>query len=318
MPAWRTTQWGVWSDLNALLSAPKSEIALLPNFLCVGAQKSGTTTLYEILKGHPDVFLPRKIKETKFFVLEEKYVKGKAWYEREFFSEWNGEPAAGEIDPAMMFEEKSAQRIFDTLGRNTKLIFIFRNPASRAYSHYLMSRRKGFEELPFDEAIEKESDRLKNEPGKKFNFSYLSRGFYAAQVSRFLPFFPKENMLFLVFEDDFIKNRKATFGHIQQFLGVKQVELNLDIRSNEAAVPKSKALHDLTRKRNPLRSVAGKLLPRKVRRGIQKFLSGTNTEAVSNPKLDPRRERELIQRYFIGDIHQLETITGRDLSSWYT
>jgi hypothetical protein len=59
----------------------------LPNFLCVGAQKSGTTTLYEILKTHPDIFLPRKIKETKFFVYEENLQKGKEWYEKEFFSE---------------------------------------------------------------------------------------------------------------------------------------------------------------------------------------------------------------------------------------
>ena len=290
---------------------------MLPNFLCVGAQKSGTTTLYEILREHPDVFLPRKIKETKFFVLEEKFARGKAWYEKEFFSEWKNEIAVGEIDPAMMFEEKSAQRIFETLGKNVKLIFIFRNPASRAYSHYLMSQRKGFEELPFDEAIEQEKERLQKEPGKKYNFSYLARGYYAAQVQRFIQLFGKEHMLFLVFEDDFIKNRKSTFDRIQEFLGVKRVELNLDIRSNEAAAPKSKTLHDLTRKKNPLRSVAGKLLPKSVRRGIQKFLSGSNAEAVINPKLDPRREKEIIQRYFMDDIHQLEKIIGRDLSTWY-
>src|ERR1044071_2192855 len=99
---------------------------MLPNFLGVGAQKAGTTTLYEILKQHPDIFLPKKIKETKFFVYEEKFQKGRAWYEKEFFSEWNGEKAVGEIDPAMIFEEKSAQRIFDALGKNMKLIFIFR------------------------------------------------------------------------------------------------------------------------------------------------------------------------------------------------
>src|SRR5437868_3900524 len=104
----------------------------LPNFLCVGAQKAGTTTLYEILKQHPDIFLPKKIKETKFFVYEEKFQRGKTWYEKEFFSEVKNEKAFGEIDPAMMFEEKSAQRIFDTLGKDVKLIFVFRNPVARA------------------------------------------------------------------------------------------------------------------------------------------------------------------------------------------
>ncbi len=124
-----------------------ARLMALPNFLCVGAQKAGTTTLYEILKQHPDIFLPQNIKETKFFVYDEKYEKGVQWYQKEFFSEWNGQKAIGEVDPAMMFEEKSAQRIFDTLGNNVKLIFIFRNPVARAYSHYLMSQRKGAEDL---------------------------------------------------------------------------------------------------------------------------------------------------------------------------
>ena len=52
----------------------------VPNFLCVGAQKAGTTTLYEILKQHPDIFLPQQVKETKFFVYEEKFQKGLAFY----------------------------------------------------------------------------------------------------------------------------------------------------------------------------------------------------------------------------------------------
>lgn len=290
----------------------------LPNFLCVGAQKAGTTTLYEILKQHPDIFLPRKIKETKFFVYDEKFAKGIQWYEKEFFSEWKNQKAVGEVDPAMMYEEKSAQRIFDSLGTNVKLIFIFRNPVSRAYSHYQMSRQKGFEELSFDEALAIENQRLKSDPEKKFNFSYFSRGFYSHQVERFLNFFPDENFLFLVFEDDFIKNRKATFDKIQNFLGVNYAPLDLDIRSNEAAKPKSKELHNLTRKKNPLRSVLGKLLPKPLRRSVQKFLTGRNTELIQNPRLDPKRERELIQQYFIEEIHRLEKMIHRDLSTWYS
>lgn len=136
----------------------------VPNFLCVGAQKAGTTTLYEILKQHPDIFLPQQVKETKFFVYEEKFQKGLAFYEKEYFSEWNSQSAIGEVDPAMMFEELAAQRIHHTLGEQVKLIFIFRNPVSRAYSHYLMSQRKGFEDHSFEEAIAAEQERLKSKP----------------------------------------------------------------------------------------------------------------------------------------------------------
>ena len=94
--------------------------------------------------------------------------------------------------------------------------------------------------------------------------------------------------------------------------------LDLDIRSNEAATPKSKALHELTRKKNPLRSVLGKLLPKSARRGVQKFLGGKNTESVQNSRLDPKRERELIQHYFMEDIQRLEKMIHRNLSTWYS
>jgi len=93
-----------WNNLSFIFSftngyfCDASKEKMLPNFLCVGAQKAGTTTLYEILKQHPDIFLPKKIKETKFFVFEEKYQKGKAWYESAFFSEWKNEHAVGEVD----------------------------------------------------------------------------------------------------------------------------------------------------------------------------------------------------------------------------
>lgn len=290
----------------------------VPNFLCVGAQKAGTTTLYEILKQHPDIFLPQTVKETKFFVYEEKYNKGIGFYEKEYFSEWKSQQAVGEVDPAMMFEEQAAQRIYNTLGRDVKLIFIFRNPVSRAYSHFLMSQRKGFEELAFEEAIAAEKDRLKNNPSQKFNFSYLSRGYYTSQVERFLKFFNKEDMLFLVFEDDFIKNRKETFDRIQDFLGIERISLNLQIKSNEAAAPRNKALHDLTRKKNPVRRLLGKIVPAPLRKQLQQFISSKNAATLENARLDKKREQELTDQYFIEDIHALEKLIQRDLHTWYS
>jgi hypothetical protein len=290
----------------------------VPNFLCVGAQKAGTTTLYEILKQHPDIFLPQQVKETKFFVYEEKFQKGLAFYEKEYFSEWNSQSAIGEVDPAMMYEELAAQRIHNTLGEQVKLIFIFRNPVSRAYSHYLMSQRKGFEDLSFEEAIVAEQERLRANPAQKFNFSYFSRGFYTEQVNRFKKFFREENMLFLVFEDDFIKNRKETFDRIQDFLGVKRMALNLQIKSNEAAAPKNKAIHDLTRKKNPLRNLLAKIIPSGARKQLQRFIAGKNAKAVEQPRLDKLKEQELIHQYFISDIQELEKLIHRDLHTWYS
>ena len=289
----------------------------LPNFLCVGAQKAGTTTLYEILKKHPDIFLPQQVKETKFFVYPEKYAKGVKFYEEEFFSEWNDERAIGEVDPAIMFEEKSAQRIHETLGDKVKLIFIFRNPVARAYSHYLMSQRKGFEDLTFEKAVEAEQERLTSNPSQKYNFSYFTRGYYTTQLDRFRKYFPDQNMLFLVFEDDFINDRKKSFDRIQDFLGVRKVELDLEVHSNVAAAPKVKAIQDLTKKKNPVRKIVGALLPKEAKKSLQQFIAQKNSAAVENPRLDKARQKELIEKFFINDIRELEKMIHRDLSTWY-
>ena len=66
----------------------------------------------------------------------------------------------GEVDPEYMYFNYIPKRIFDTLGADVKLIFLLRNPIDRAFSHYLMSKRRGYEDYPFSEAILMEKDRI--------------------------------------------------------------------------------------------------------------------------------------------------------------
>ncbi|MCS6991196.1 MAG: sulfotransferase domain-containing protein [Chitinophagales bacterium] len=290
---------------------------MLPNFLCVGAQKSGTTTLDQILRQHPDIFLPRKVKETKFFVFADRYARGVRWYEQEFFADWQGQKAVGEVDPAIMFEEQAASRIRETLGTEVKLIFLLRNPATRAYSHYLMSRRRGWETLSFSEALRAEPQRLKQDPEHRLRFSYLARGFYASQVERFLRSFPRSHLLFLIMEEDFIRNREKTFHRIQEFLNVPVRKLNLDIRRNEAADVRFSWLQQLVRARGWLRSAAATLLPRRLRRRLHQAAEQWFTAPARDPHLSTELTLQLIHQYFLEDIHRLETLIDRDLSCWY-
>ncbi len=290
---------------------------MLPNFLCVGAQKSGTTTLYEILRHHPEIFLPRKVKETKFFVYDDKYALGKQWYEQQYFSEYAGQPAVGEVDPAIMFEIPAAQRIYDTLGPATRLIFLLRNPATRAYSHYLMSCRKGYEHLPFDQALHEEAQRLETDRSHRFQYSYLSRGYYSVQIKRFLSLFPRENMLFLIMEQDLIRNRKDTFDRLQDFLGVGRYPLDLSIRSNEASEPRSKWLQGMLRGQHPLRRAVGTVLPPTMRRWLHRTLDRRNRRPALQPQLDSATVHRLLHTYFMHDIEELEQIIRRPLHIWY-
>ncbi|MCK4911140.1 MAG: sulfotransferase domain-containing protein, partial [Thermodesulfovibrionales bacterium] len=119
-----------------------------PNFLCVGAQKAATTTIFEVLKQHPDVYI-HPAKEIHFFDSDDIYNRGMQWYLETYFKNINHKKAIGEMTPSYMFIENVPERIYKCIGNKVKLIFTYRNPADRAYSHYLMNVMRGLETEPF-------------------------------------------------------------------------------------------------------------------------------------------------------------------------
>ena len=323
----------ILDDLTAyqeptILQTVKELKMQLPVFICVGAQKSGTTLLHDILKQYNQVFLPKK-KETKFFQLDEKYNHGLNYYQSEFFKNSQSSQTLGEIDPDYMYFDYIPERIYQTLGQNIKIIFILRNPAKRAYSHFLMSKKKGFEKLSFDEAIKNEKKRLLIDDSQKelyksatHNYSYIDRGYYTKQINRFLKFFPKENMLFLHFEEDLIANREKTIASILEFIGLDSSleQLDLDIKSNEKSQYKSRKVNDFIFKPSWLSKLLKPFLTQKLRchlRGflLKKILNQFNTKPISTDPNEP--DFSLINKhYFKDEIIALEEFLGRPLKSW--
>ena len=130
-------------------------------FFVLGFQKSGTSTLYEWLKQIDNIKLPL-YKETHYFSDLNFYNKGLDWYFKQF--NYNDKHThLGEIDPSYILCEEYLKRIHEFSSKETKFIFILRQPLERAYSHYLMSKFRGYESLSFKEAIKLEPDRLKND-----------------------------------------------------------------------------------------------------------------------------------------------------------
>ena len=113
----------------------------LPNFICVGAQRAGTTTLFNTLKLHPSISLSLT-KEVHFFDNHENYKKGINW-SKNFFKK--GNKINGEITPDYMIYNFVPKRIFETLGENIKLIFLLRNPSQRAFSQFNFYLNQGVE-----------------------------------------------------------------------------------------------------------------------------------------------------------------------------
>lgn len=204
-----------------------------PNAIIIGAQKAGTTTLFDMLGQHPDVVLAN-FKEVHYF--DVNYAKGMAWYKRNF------PPQEGKVvleaSPYYLAHPAVPQRIYDNLP-DCKIIVILRHPALRAYSHFKHEQRRGFETAAsFQEAMALEAKRIEGaeaglESGsidKHFghqHYSYLTRGLYFKQICRWLGLFPKKQMFFTSLEE-LIASPGPTMEKLSSFLGLSEFSYTLE------------------------------------------------------------------------------------------
>lgn len=223
------------------LTAP---IRLLPDFLIVGAQKCGTTSLYRYLIQHPCVepIVPigHQRKEVRYF--SKYHHHGLAWYKAHFPTRLyklyvrvfqKRRLMIGESTPSYMFHPLAPRRIFELLP-GIKLIALLRNPVDRAYSHYQHVRRIGKESLTFEDAMDREAQRIRKEREKiladahylSFGYgyhSYLTRGIYADQIKPLFEIFPREHILILNAER-FFEEPGVVFRDVLSFLRLPQWE----------------------------------------------------------------------------------------------
>jgi len=203
----------------------------LPDFIIIGAQKSGTTSLSFYLGQHPQILRSCK-KEVHFFDggLDpdvDNFEKGREWYQSHFPFRANvgANCRTFEATPLYIFNPLAPKRIFD-LVPEVKLVAVLRNPTERAISHYFHEKRKGRESLPIMDAMLEEEERLKLAVASKYyknvvyhRCSYKSRGLYSQQIERFLDYFPRQQILVLSSEELF-REPDSTLRRVFEFIGV--------------------------------------------------------------------------------------------------
>jgi len=203
----------------------------LPDFIIIGAQKSGTSSLHAYLSQHPEIISATK-KEVHFFdggIIPDgdNYRKGERWYRAHFpkTNRKNENQRVFEASPLYIFNPLVPQRLANLLPK-AKLIAVLRNPTERAISHYFHVKRRGYEPLPIMEALLAEEERLKpvldQEDYKNRIFiqhSYISRGRYSEQISRYIDFFSPDQMLFISSDELFSETRSA-LRKVFDFVGV--------------------------------------------------------------------------------------------------
>jgi hypothetical protein len=215
------------------LQEQSSRARRLPDFIIIGAQRGGTSSLYDYLAQHPYVARALK-KEIHFF--DNHFSQGTNWYRAHFPPVWSRYDLrrrravlTGEASPYYLFHPHVPARLA-RLVPHVKLIALLRHPVDRAYSHYHLEVRLGMETLSFEQAITCEPARIEGEIEKMArdehyqslehqSFSYLTRGIYVNQLRHWFRSFPREQMLILRSEDLY-SNPAAVLKQTCEFLNL--------------------------------------------------------------------------------------------------
>ena len=184
-----------------------------PGFIIIGAGKSGTTSMYNYLKHHPNIIASNS-KEVEFFGFN-KFNFGINWYQKQF-------PTAPDDGKKYLFFEASAGYIWRkdapkdlfTSFPETKLIVMLRDPIDRAYSNYKMWMRAGKKPISFEDAIDEKSSSV------DVNF-VIKAGIYVNYLKQWLSYFPQDQFLIVRFED-FVLNPDATVNQVFRFIGLPE------------------------------------------------------------------------------------------------
>ncbi len=228
------------------------KLNIKPDFLIIGTQKGGTTSLFNYLCKHPNVFSQENAernKEVHYFDLN--YEKGWEWYQdqlapkdelEKYKEKTKGKILIGESSPYYIFHPHCPERIYKDLP-DVKLIVLLRNPAHRAYSQHKMEYARGTDDLDFETAIYQEEKRLKNEIKQMImdetynsyahqHYSYLERGKYIHQLKEWCDFFDRNQILTIKSEDMF-EDPDSVFKEVCEFLELPVISLDEYVPHNK-------------------------------------------------------------------------------------
>lgn len=303
----------------------------MPNFLIIGTQKAGTTSLYHYLNQHPEVYMS-PVKEPNFFAIEgEKlnfrgsfgednlnstpFANFKAY--KSLFKGVENERAIGEASTLYLYSPKAPERIKYYIP-DVKLIAILRNPVDRAFSNFLYNVRDGREPIQdFAQALQEEQKRILNNWG--YIWHYRQRGFYCAQLKRYYDMFGRDQIKIILYED--LNNNLANvLVDIFKFIEV-DFEFKPDItkKYNISNIDQNVievALRAFLIRPNLIKSLIKPLVPTILRRRIvMNILNGPHGKESNKPQLSIELRKQLI-KFYHEDILKLQDLIQRDLSSW--
>lgn len=282
------------------------------NLFIAGAAKCGTTSLYHYLEGHPEIdmasvkepnyFTWAQIEEQGMYYKGEKYIKSEIAYAN-LFDSGESTKIRGEASVSYLFYPGTAERI-NLYNPDSRIIILIRNPAKRAFSHYLMDKRLGFVKKSLDEIFkDPESNRLHYQ-------QYIELGLYYEQIKRYLQVFGSDRVK-IYLSSELHTDRKRVLQEIFTFLDVNpDVNIDIDSQHNTSGEGKT-ALIRVLYKFRVLRKIIGVLLPKGMKEKAK-----NSAFKQSSEKMNPITYSQL-RDFYKPDIVKLEKLIGKSLSEWY-
>jgi Sulfotransferase domain len=274
------------------MGEPPGGLPSPPSFFIIGAMKSGTSSLYEYLRTHPEICMST-IKETNYLIAEKNWSKGLDWYLSLFpdRSRLCGEASAGYTKRHVF---PGVPQRMHAIAPDARLIYVLRDPITRIVSHYVHACARGRERQSFTEAI------------KPPNNNYVLTSKYFYQIEAFREYFPEDRIL-IVSTDELEERTHQTVQAICRFIGANPdfQASGLDRRFNVSAENKHRTVVDTYVRDNRLRRVLNAVLPAAV----------TRPTRVEPPTLTDA-DRAHLQACLDRDVQQLRAFTGMALKEW--
>jgi hypothetical protein len=292
----------------------------IPDFFIVGAPKSATTSLYQYLREHPEIFMP-STKEPHFFgsdLSSTKFVRDKREY-LDLFADVDGARILGEASVYYLYSRMAAREIFE-FNPSARILILLRNPVDMIYSLHSQALSSAYEDiLDFSEALEAEEDRARGERIPDIadfpqGLLYGRIGMYAEQVRRFLDTFPADQVQVILFED--IKDDPdGVYLNVLRFLGVHDLGFRPEFRRiNENRRLVSVGLEHFAKRRVKLRESLKSAAPR-VYSALYSAFHRLNARPARRQQMPQELRQRLVSR-FAPDVATLSKILQRDLTSW--
>lgn len=306
----------------------------LPDFLVVGAARSGTTALYSLLKKNPQIYMPTEKEpmfffcwnQPKFFQFINKSKKIKAEFTchkleeyRKIFKKAGKKQIIGEGSTWYLYAYQTVipniKKLYGKKSDSIKIIILLRNPVNRIWSHYWEKKTRGYEFLTFLDAIKESTIQFRLKSRSTPSYDYIGFGKYYHQVKAYLDNF--SHVMVILFEE-FIMNPEETINKVYRFLGADEIKnIKKTQYLNAAGIPKNLAFSIIDKmifKPGKWRTYFKYMFPFEVRRDLRYYLGN---KIYKKQKL-PSEYKKSIQDEYREDIIRLSPLIKKDLNHWMT